>query len=253
MNIFVLVKQVPDTETKIKVSGSGIDDSDIKWIVSPFDEHAIEEALKIKTATGGTVTAVSLGNDRVIEALRAALAMGADKAVHLKDDNYNVLDVGYAASVLGSYLKGASADLILTGHIAIDSQSSMTPSMIAAHLECANINNAVEVTVNGSHIKVKREVEGGTAIMETDTPVVISAAKKLNEPRYPSLKGKMAAKKIKPEVVDVASLNVQTAKVEIVSIELPPPRPPGRIIEGETAQERAATLVKLLREEAKVI
>jgi len=253
MKILVLIKQVPDTETNIKVSGAGIVEAGIKWIVSPFDEHALEEALRLKEKTGGTVTAVSLGPDRVVEALRTAYALGADAAIHIKDDSYNVLDIGYTAAVLSKYVQSDKPDLILTGHIAIDSQSSMVPSMIAQALGCANINNAVEVKVDGNKVTVKREVEGGSAIMESPTPVVITAAKNLNEPRYPSLKGIMAAKKKQVDVKPVDSLGSGFPKVEIVSLELPPPRPPGRILEGESPETKAKDLVKALREEAKVI
>ncbi|MCB1172588.1 MAG: electron transfer flavoprotein subunit beta/FixA family protein [Leptospiraceae bacterium] len=253
MNIFVLVKQVPDTETRIKTSGAAIDESGVKWIVSPFDEHALEEALRQKEKTGATVTAVSLGPDRAVEALRTAYALGVDKAVLLKDDTYNVLDVSYAAAALAAYLKDAGADLILSGHVAIDSQSSMVPAMIAQHLGFPNINNAIELGIDGSKVTVKREIEGGTATMESNGPAVVTASKGLNEPRYPSLKGIMAAKKKQIETVDAASLGVTAPKLDVASLEPPPPRPPGRIIEGDSVNTKAAELVKALREEVKVI
>lgn len=253
MNIFVLVKQVPDTETRIKTSGAGIDENGIKWIVSPFDEHALEEALKLKEKTGATVTAVSMGPARCVEALRTAYALGVDSAIHLKDDSYNVFDVAYAAAVLAKFCKDSGADLVLTGHTAIDSQSSMVPGMIAENMGVANINNAIELTVDGDKVKVRREIEGGLATMESATPVVITAAKNLNEPRYPSLKGIMASKKKKVEEKAVADLGVDGAKVEMVGMEPPPPRPAGRVLEGDSPEAKAAELVKSLREEAKVI
>ncbi|MBX7056612.1 MAG: electron transfer flavoprotein subunit beta/FixA family protein [Leptospirales bacterium] len=253
MNIFVLVKQVPDTETRIKTKETGIDETGIKWIVSPFDEHALEEALRQKEKNGATVTALSLGPERCVEALRTAYALGVDKAVLLKDDSYNVFDVAYAAAAIAKYLQSAGADVILAGHIAIDSQSSMTPAMIAEHLGCANINNAIELSIEGGSVKVKREVEGGSGVMSSATPVVITASKGLNDPRYPSLKGIMASKKKQIESVDVASLGVSAPKVALASMEPPPPRPPGRIIEGDSPETKARELVKALREEAKVI
>ena len=253
MNIFVLVKQVPDTETRIKMSGTGIDEHGIKWIVSPFDEHALEEALRQKEKTGATVTAVSMGPARCVEALRTAYALGVDNAVHLKDDSYNVFDVSYAAAVLAKFCKDSGADVILAGHVAIDSQSSMVPAMIAEHLGAANINNAVELTIDGGKVKARREIEGGLATMESATPVVITAAKNLNDPRYPSLKGIMASQKKKVEEKAVSELGVDGAKVEMVSMEPPPPRPPGRILDGASPEAKAAELVKSLREEAKVI
>lgn len=253
MKIVVLVKQVPDTETNLKLSGTSIAEAGVKWIVSPFDEHALEEALRLKEKTGGTVIAVSVGPDRTVEALRTAYALGVDQAIHLKDDSYNVLDVGYTAAVLAKYLEQEKADLILTGHIAIDSQSSMVPSMVAEFLGIANINNAIELKADGGKITVKREIEGGTAVMESATPVVVTAAKSLNEPRYPSLKGIMAAKKKSVESKPVDSLGVNFPKIEIVSLEAPPARPAGRVLEGDSPENKAAQLVKALREEAKVV
>jgi electron transfer flavoprotein beta subunit len=253
MKICVLVKQVPDTETRIKVSGAGIDESGIKWIVSPFDEHALEEALRLKEKTGGEVTAVSLGPDRVVEALRTAYALGVDNAIHLKDDSYNVLDVSYAAGVLAGFLKAEGFDIILSGHIAIDSQSSMVPAMIAEALGCANINNAIELAAEDGKVTCKREIEGGTAKMESPTPVVITASKDLNDPRYPSLKGIMASKKKKIDARDADTSAAEAARIEVTSIEMPPPRPPGRIIEGDSPESKAAELTRALREEIKVL
>ncbi len=253
MNIFVLVKQVPDTETRIKVKDKGIDEAGIKWIVSPFDEHALEEALRQKEKTGATVTAVSFGPERCVEALRTAYALGVDKAVLVKDDAYNVFDVAYAAAALSKYLQGAGADVILAGHIAIDSQSSSVPGMIAEHLGCVSVNNAIELTVDGANVKVKREIEGGTGMMASATPVVITASKGLNDPRYPSLKGIMASKKKQVETVDAASLGVTAPRIEIANMEPPAPRPPGRVIDGDSPETKARELVKALRDEAKVI
>lgn len=255
MKIYVLVKQVPDTETNLKIDGTKIVEAGVKWIVSPFDEHALEESLRLKDKTGGTITAVSLGPTRAAEALRTAYALGVDNAIHIKDDSYNVLDVGYAAGVLAKFLKSEGAEVILAGHIAIDSQSSAVPAMIAEALGCANINNAIELSVDGDKVIAKREIEGGTAVMETAKPVVVSAAKNLNDPRYPSLKGIMASKKKKIEERAVADVlgGDTLPKIEIVSIEPPAPRPPGRILDGADPKAKAAELVKVLREEAKVI
>lgn len=253
MNIFVLVKQVPDTETRIKTKDAGIDEAGVKWIVSPFDEHALEEALRQKEKTGATVTALSLGPERGADALRTAYALGVDNAIHIKDDSYNVLDIGYAAATLAAFLKTASPDVILCGHIAIDSQSSMVPAMIAQHLGCANVNNAVELTLADGKVKARREIEGGLATVETATPAVVTAAKNLNDPRYPSLKGIMASKKKKIEVKEVSELGVEAPRVQVASTEPPPPRPPGRVIEGDSPEAKAKELVRCLREEVKVI
>lgn len=255
MKIFVLIKQVPDTETRIKVDGSKINEAGVKWIVSPFDEHAIEEALKLREKTSGHVTAITLGPDRGVEALRTAFALGVDRAIHIKDDSFDPFDISYAAGILSVLLKKEGAEMILSGHTAIDSQSSMVPVMIAELLGCANISNAIEVHVEKDKIRCKREIEGGTAFMEAGLPVVITAAKNLNSPRYPSLKGIMSAKKKELETVAVSELSegVFASRIEVLSLTLPPERPAGRTIEGATPQEKAKELVKLLREEAKVI
>ncbi|MBI3394217.1 MAG: electron transfer flavoprotein subunit beta/FixA family protein [Spirochaetia bacterium] len=253
MKVYVLIKQVPDTETAIKVSGAGIVEAGIKWIVSPFDENALEEALRIKEKTGGTVTAVSVGPDRVVDALRTAYALGVDQAVHIKDDSYNVLDTAYTAAVLAKYLGGEAPDLILTGHTAIDSQASMVPAMIAEYLGAVHVSNTVELKAEAGKISAKREIEGGTARMEVAGMAVVTAAKSLNEPRYPSLKGIMASKKKQVDVKPVDSLGVSAPKVTVVSLEPPPPRPPGRIIAGDSPEAKAKELVKALREETKVI
>ncbi len=263
MEIFVLIKQVPDTETRIKISGSSgsgssgssIDETGIKWIVSPFDEHALEEALrqKEKVGDGATITAVCLGPERSAEALRNAYALGVDKAVHIKDDSYNVQDINYTALVLAKYIESTEAKLILCGHVAIDSQSSMVPSALAEKLGYANLNSVIELNVENNTAKVTREIEGGTASMEGPLPVVVTAAKNLNSPRYPSLKGIMAAKKKEIEVVEVSALLIKVPRIEILSIELPPPRPQGRVIEGSDVEAKVSELVTALREEAKVI
>ena len=253
MKIVVLVKQVPDTETRLKSNGKSIDENGIKWITSPFDEHALEEALRQREKAGAEITALSLGPGRCTEALRNAYALGVDKAVHIKDDDYNVLDLSYTAAVLAKYLEGAEAQIIICGHIAIDSQSSMVPAMIAEHLGISNVNNAIELNIEGEKAKIRREIEGGQATMEAPLPVVLTAAKDLNEIRYPSLKGIMAAKKKQIESIDVGSLGVETERIEVLAIDPPPPRPPGRIIEGDSPEAKAKEVVQAMREEVKVI
>ena len=254
MKIFVVIKQVPDTETQLKIEGSKINESGIKWIVSPFDEHALEESLVLKGKTGGEITAVTLGPERANEALRTALALGVDRAILIKDDSYNVLDSAWTARVLAAYLKKEGAEIILTGNIAIDSQSSMVPAMIAEELGCAAINNVIEVNVENNKLTCRREIEGGVATMESGSPVVISATKNLNNPRYPSLKGIMTAKKKSIESISVEELGVSTDnRIEVVGFEPPPARPAGRIIEGSSPAEKAKELARLLKEEVKVI
>lgn len=254
MKIAVLVKQVPDTAASIKASGSSISEGGIKWILSPFDENALEAALKIKEGSPDSlITAVSFGPDRVSEALKTAYAFGVDHAVHIKNNDSSPLDVSFTAVILGNYLKKNTFDLILTGHTAIDSQSSMAPSMISEILSCSLINNSLEINIEGNGVRVKREMEEGTSVMKSNFPVVVSATKNLNNPRYPNIKMVMASKKKQIETLESAEFEEGARRIEIVSVENPPQRPQGRIIEGESPARKAEELVKALREEAKVI
>ncbi len=253
MKIIVLVKQVPDTETNIKVGDKSINEAGIKWIISPYDEFAIEEGIRIREKIGGEVVAVSVGPDRVVEALRTAYAMGVDRAVHIKVDEFNTFDSGFTSEVLASFIKSENADLILGGRQSIDTDSSQVPIQIAERIGAAHIAMALKLEINGSQVKATKEIDGGTAEVEATLPLVVTAQKGLNEPRYPSLKGIMTAKKKPIETKTPADLGVSGGKVQIVSLEPPPPRIAGRKLEAADAEGYAVQLVKALREEAKVI
>ena len=253
MKIIVLLKQVPDTESNIKPQGSGINESGIKWIISPYDEYAIEEGLKQREKHSGEVIAVSLGPDRNVEALRSAYAMGVDKAIHIKVDDYQTLDSSFSSEILSSYIKSESPDLIIGGRQAIDSDNSQVLVQIAEHLQIPAISLALQVDIDGTSVKVKKEIEGGTAIVEASLPVMITAQKGLNEPRYPSMKGILTAKKKPIETKTAADLGNPKNSIEVIAIEPPAQRIPGRILEGSEPADLAAKLVKALKEEAKVI
>lgn len=253
MKVVVLVKQVPDTETNIKLGDKSINEAGIKWIISPYDEFAIEEGIKLREKNGGEVIAVSVGPDRVKEVLRTAYAMGVDKAVHIKVDNYNTFDSMFTSQLIANYAKVEKADIILAGRQAIDSDSAQVPSQIAEELGVGHIVLATKIEINGSNAKVTREVEGGSAVVEVALPAVITANKGLNEPRYPSLKGIMSAKKKPIDVKQVADLGTPASKIEVVGLEPPPPRIAGRKLEAADAAGFASQLVKALREDAKVI
>jgi electron transfer flavoprotein beta subunit len=259
MKIIVCVKQVPDTETRIRINpqGSGIVETDVNWIVSPYDEFAIEEALRIKEAKGGEVVLLGLGPDRVQAALRNGLAMGADSAVHLKDPGFEALDSLGTARALAAAIRGlAPFDLVLTGQQGVGGDHSQTPGLLGELLDLPQVTVAVKVQVSEGKATVEREVEGAREIWETSLPAVISAQKGLNEPRYASLKGIMAAKKKPIETKDAAALGLDAAalapKVTVGALELPPPRPPVKMIEGDVATQ-TRELIRLLHEEAKVI
>ncbi len=259
MKIVVLVKQVPDTATQVKVSGNpkAIETAGITWIVSPYDEFAVEEALRIKEKRGQVeVVAVSLGPDRVKEALRSCLAMGADRAVHVNDPALAEADTLMASRALAAVIKQEAPDLVLTGRQAIDDDMGAVPAQVAEVLgwPCAYWIMEEAIAEDGKTVRIGRQVEGGLEIFDVPMPAVLSAQKGLNEPRYPTLKGIMGAKK--KEIRDVKAsdlgLAAEAPQLAIVALEALPPRPPGRIIPGDVATA-VKELVRSLREEAKAI
>lgn len=259
MKIIVCVKQVPDTETKIRVSegGAGIVEDGVNWIVSPYDEFAIEEALELKEKHEGEVIVLSMGPERATSAIRSALAMGADSALHLKDDAFEGLDTLGTARVLAKAIQGiAGWDLVFTGQQGVGGDNSQVPGLLAELLDVPQVTMAVKVEVDGKRATALREIEGAHEKWEVSLPAVLSAQKGLNEPRYASLKGIMKAKKKPIEVKDAAALGLDAAGLapmtQLVALELPPPRPEVRMIEGDPA-EQSRELLKLLREEAKVL
>ncbi len=259
MKIVVCVKQVPDTETRIRIApeGNAIVEADVNWIVSPFDEFAIEEALRIKEKKSGEVVLVTAGPDRAQSALRTGLAMGADSAVHVKDALLDATDTLGTARALAAAVKGLGpVDLILTGQQGVGGDHSQIPGMLAELLDLPQVTVAVKIEVGEGKAVVEREVEGAHETWETSLPAVVSAQKGLNEPRYASLKGIMAAKKKTIEVKDLAALGLDASAVapraRVVALELPPARPAVRLIEGD-ADTQVKELLRLLHEEAKVI
>jgi electron transfer flavoprotein beta subunit len=258
MKIVVCVKQVPDTEARIKIApdGKGIAESDLNWIVSPYDEYAIEEALKLKEAKGGEVVLVSVGPDRVQSALRNGLAMGADSAVHLKDPLFDTLDSRGTAWALAAAIKPLGADLVLAGQQGVGTDNSQVPGMLAEILDLPQVTMAVKIEITDSKATVQREVEGAIETWETTLPAVLSAQKGLNEPRYASLKGIMAAKKKPIQVMDAAAAGLKAEdlapRTRIVSMELPPARSAVKMIEGD-ADTQVKELLRVLHDEAKVL
>jgi electron transfer flavoprotein beta subunit len=259
LKIIVCVKQVPDTETRIRInpSGDGIVEADVNWIVSPYDEFAIEEALRLKEARGAEVVLVSLGPERVQSALRSGLAMGADSALHLKDPLFESSDTLGTARALAAAIKGlAPYDLVLTGQQGVGGDHSQVPGLLAELLDLPQVTVAVKVEVQDGKAVVEREIEGAHETWETALPALVSAQKGLNEPRYASLKGIMAAKKKPIEAKDAASLGLDAAALapatRLAALELPPSRPGVRMIEGDP-ETQAKELLRLLHEEAKVI
>jgi electron transfer flavoprotein beta subunit len=260
MKIVVCLKQVPDTATQVKISGADpkkIDTAGITWIISPYDEFAIEEALRVKEKRGqGEVVAVSLGPDRVKEALRSALAMGCDRAIHLNDPAWAEADTLGTAQALAAVVKQEAPALVLCGRQAIDDDMGAVTAQLAELLgwPCAAWIMEEAVDADAKTVRVGRQVEGGLEVFDLPLPAVLSAQKGLNEPRYPTLKGIMGAKKKEIKDVKAGDLGLEAAapQLSVTTLESLPARPPGRIIPGEV-KEAVRELVRALREEAKAI
>jgi electron transfer flavoprotein beta subunit len=248
LKIAVCLKQVPSTDTRVKVSADGkrLDPAGVTQVINPYDEYALEEALRLKEAQGGEVVVCSVGGAGVVSALRNALAIGADSAVLLKTEGEP--DSLGVARLLAAELAGQGYDLVLFGKQAVDDDAAQVPAMVAElmQLPCATV--AVKLEIAGGRATAAREIEGGVETVEMALPAVVAAQKGLNEPRYASLKGIMAAKK-KP--IAEKAVAAPAPVVETVTLTLPPARPAGRIV-GEGAAA-VPDLVRALREEAKVL
>ncbi len=259
MKILVLVKQVPDTATQVKIGPdpSRIDTGGITWIVSPYDEFAVEEALRIKEKRGeGEVVVVSLGPERVKEALRSCLAMGADRAIHLNDPAWEYADTLNTVRALAAVVRQEQPALVLCGRQAIDDDVGAVGAQSAELLgwPCASWIMEASVAPDGTSVRVGRQVEGALEVFDLPLPCVLTAQKGLNEPRYPTLKGIMGAKRKEIRDVKPSDLGLDSdgREIQVVTLESLPPRPPGRILTGDPAQA-VKELVRALREDAKVI
>lgn len=264
MNIVVCLKQTPDTEAKIQVKGdgSGIEEQGIKYVMNPYDEYAVEEALKLKEKFGGETTIVTMGPSRVIEAMRTALAMGIDKGVHIDDPALAGSDSLATAKVLAAVVKGLNCDILLGGKQAIDGDCAQVLSSMAELLDIPQVNIVTELKVaeDGKTATVHRRIEGGDEVVEVRLPVILSCEKSLNEPRYASLPGIMKAKKkelkevsLADAGVDVGEVGVNGSKTKITAYLPLAERQPGKKLEDVEPEEAAKQLAKYLREEAKVI
>lgn len=249
MKTIVCMKRVPDTEARIRIAagGAAIDPSGIKYVISPYDEFAIEAALRLKESRGeGDVTAVTLGDAGSAEQLRSALAMGVDNAVLLKGEA--TMDGLATAKALAAEVKERGAELVLCGMKAIDDDQQQVGPMVAELLGWPCVTLVTEFSIEGETILCHREVEGRVEVVEAKLPAVVTVTKGAYEPRYPSLKGIMAAKRKPLEEKEAA---VAESRLRIRELAYPPERPAGRIVgEGVEAVEE---LVRLLREEAKVL
>jgi len=263
MNSIVCIAYVPDTETKIKVAADGrsIDESDVKWIVSPYDEFALEEAIKTKESKGaGTVTVLSLGPERAKTGIRECLARGADDGIWI-DSKGDALDALGVARNIAAAVKDVPRDLVWFGQKGVGFDESLVGPMVAELLGVPHVANVVKFEAGDGKVVCDREIEGAHEHVESPLPCVITAQKGLNEPRYASLKGIMAAKK-KP--IQERAAEAHVPKTTLTRLELPPPPKPCHFVPGgdpKSSAEGAAgdpagaarELARLLREEAKVI
>ncbi len=259
MNCIVCVASVPDTASVIKLGGDGkgIDEAGIKWIVSPFDEYALEEALQITEAKGGEVTVVTYGPASSEAALRDCLARGAHQAVHVLGGEKTLGDSFTIAKVLAGVIKDREYDLVLCGVKGVGTDCGQVGQMLAELLDIPHVADVIELEVGDDSLTAARDVEGGREKYECPIPALLTCQKGLNEPRYAALKGIMAAKKKPVDKVEVASLGIEEGAdpyYRVETFELPPEKSAGVMIKGEDDPSAAAAeLVKLLRDEAKAI
>jgi electron transfer flavoprotein beta subunit len=246
----VCIKQVADSETRVKVAADGrtLDPAGVTWITNPYDEFALEQALRFKEAQGaGEVVALSLGGAGVTSTLRNVLAIGADRAIHLRVDAAQA-DALQVARALADELKSLNADIVWFGKQAIDDDQGAVPTMVAELLQRPAVAVVASIALDNGVARVEREVEGGREVIEVPLPAVFSADKGLNEPRYASLKGIMAAKK-KP--IEEKPVTLGAPGLEVTAMALPAARAAGRVV-GQGI-EAVPELVRILREDAKVI
>jgi electron transfer flavoprotein beta subunit len=253
------VTSVPDTASVIKIGGDGrhIDETGIKWILSPYDEYALEEALKLTEAQGGEVTAMTFGPARAEAALRDCLARGAHTAVHVDGGEASLGDSLTIAKVLAGAIKGREFDLILVGVQGVGTDNSQVGPMLAELLDLPHVASITSLELGDGSLTAGRDVEGGRETVVCPMPAVLTCQKGLNEPRYAALKGIMAAKRKPVDKLDAPSLGVTEGAdpfYRVRGLELPPAKTAGTILQGEDDPAGAAAqLVKLLRDEAKAI
>ena len=242
MNIVVCVKQVPDTwaERTLRPEDSRLDRASVDGVINELDEYAIEEGLRLAEAHGGEVTILTMGPDKASESIRKALSMGADKAVHLVDDALEGSDALATSLALATVLQRTGFDLVILGSESTDARTGLLAAMLAERLGCAQLSLASKVEVDGNAITIHRQADYGYDKVEATLPAVISVVEKINEPRYPSFKGIMAAKKKPVEVLSVADAGIDPAQVglgaaatEVVSFSKRPPREAGTIVKDE--------------------
>ena len=242
MNIVVLVKQVPDTwsERTLKPGDSTLDRQSADAVINELDEYAIEEGLRLAEAHGGEVTILSMGPQRAAESIRKALSMGADKAIHLVDDGLAGSDAVQTSAAIAKVLSRTEFDLVILGSESTDARMGVLAAMLAEQLRLPQLSFASKVEIDGSSVHINRLTEYGYDKVEATLPAVLSVVEKINEPRYPSFKGIMAAKKKPVETLSLADVGIDpgqvglaTAATEVASFAKRPPRQAGTLVPDE--------------------
>lgn len=255
MHVVVILKQTFDTEEKIVITDGKVSEDGVKFVINPYDEYAVEEALRLKEAHGGTVTVVSAGPERTAEALRTALAMGADEAVRIATEAIDTDEYGISR-LLAAFLQTLNYDLILGGNFSVDNGAGQVAVRIAKLLALPHVSSITGLAVNGDRATVVRDAEGDAETLELMLPAVMTAQQGLNEPRYPSLPGIMKAKKKPFRELSLTDLGLSedeiAPKTQRLGLSLPSARQAGKLLAGSPA-EQAAELVRLLCSEVKVI
>ncbi|MEN6565356.1 MAG: electron transfer flavoprotein subunit beta/FixA family protein [Veillonellales bacterium] len=255
MHIIVYIKQTFDTEAQIAVDSNGkIDSNGVHFVVNPYDEYAIEEGVRLKEKFGGDVTVITMGGSRAQDALRTALAMGADKAVLIDDSALEKTDEWVTANVLTQAVASLPYDVIFTGRMAIDDGSGQVGVRVAENLHIPSVTNAVKIEINEKSAVVTQEIDGGTASLEVSLPAVFTAQKGLNDPRYPSVAGMMKAKRKELKKISLTDLGLEkeklVAKMTVGKYAVSAARQAGKKLQGSSAQQ-VAELVNLLKTEVK--
>jgi electron transfer flavoprotein beta subunit len=242
VKIAVCVKQVPDTwaEKKLRDADSRLDRESADGVLNELDEYAVEQALQLVEAAGGEVVVVTMGPERAGETLRKAISMGADAGIHIVDDNLGGSDAIATSAVLAKALSGRDFDLILFGSESTDARMSVIPAMVAERLDLPQVTFAQKVEISGSELTIERVTEYGFDLLSTQLPAVVSVVEKINEPRYPSFKGIMAAKKKPVEILTVADLGLEPSVVgasgawsEVADFAARPPKAAGVVVTDE--------------------
>ncbi|MBM7096523.1 MULTISPECIES: electron transfer flavoprotein subunit beta/FixA family protein [Alteribacter] len=256
MNIYVILKRTFDTEEKIQISNGEIVEDGAEFIINPYDEYAIEEAIQLRDEHGGEVTLVTVGEEEAEKQLRTGLAMGADKAVLIDNEEVENQDPYTTQALLAAYFEDKDVDIILGGNIAVDGGSGQVGPRLAEKLGIVHVTSIVKIDIADGKATIERDVEGDQEIVEVSLPVLVTAQQGLNEPRYPSLPGIMKAKKKPLETLEADDFDLDeddvAGKTKTVDRYLPPEKQAGKVLEGEV-DDQVKELVSLLKNEAKVI